>query len=144
MKTNRLLPIAATAALACMAANAPAQDKMPTANDSNTPLHLLKPAYRTGYGVADAAEVKRVIDRVLGYISQNTPAYVVDSRTGKPVDDLDKIDSHSRLAQGAFRLTTTPRATRHTATTPTTAWGCSPRPRHGSRLPPRAARWPTG
>lgn len=105
MKTHRLLPIAATAALACMAANAPAQDKTPTANDSNTPLHLLKPAYRTGYGVADAAEVKRVIDRVLGYISQNTPAYVVDSRTGKPVDDLDKIDSHSRLAQGAFRLT---------------------------------------
>ena len=105
MKTHRLLPIAATAALACMAANAPAQDKTPTANDSNTPLHLLKPAYRTGYGVADAAEVKRVIDRVLGYISQNTPAYVVDSCTGKPVDDLDKIDSHSRLAQGAFRLT---------------------------------------
>ena len=55
-------------------------------NDSNTPLHLMKPAYRVGYGVSKAEDVKRTIDRVLHYIEAETP--------------LDP-----QLEKGSFRLT---------------------------------------
>lgn len=58
-------------------------------NDSNTPLHLLKPAYRNGYGVPTIDEVKATVDKVFHYIEPNTPARLVD---GKP-------------EVGAFRLT---------------------------------------
>lgn len=58
-------------------------------NDSNTPLHLLKPAYRNGYGVPTIEEVKATVDKVFHYIEPNTPARLVD---GKP-------------EVGAFRLT---------------------------------------
>ena len=55
-------------------------------NDSNTPLHLMKPAYRVGYGVSTADSVKAVMDRVLRYIDAETPA-------------------DPKLEQGSFRLT---------------------------------------
>ena len=42
-------------------------------NDSNTPLHLMKPAYRVGYGVSTAESVKLTMDRVLRYIDSETP-----------------------------------------------------------------------
>ena len=58
-------------------------------NDSNTPLHLLKPAYRNGYGVPTIDEVKATVDKVFHYIEPNTPARLVD---GEP-------------EVGAFRLT---------------------------------------
>ena len=45
-----------------------------TMNDNNTPLHLMKPEYRVGYGVSKAEEVKAVMDRVLRYIDSETPA----------------------------------------------------------------------
>lgn len=40
-------------------------------NDSNTPLHLLKPDYRHGYGVSEKQDIKNAIDKVLGYILDN-------------------------------------------------------------------------
>ena len=55
-------------------------------NDANTPLHLMRPAYRVGYGVSVADSVKAVMDRVLRYIDSQTP--------------LDP-----KLEQGGFRLT---------------------------------------
>ena len=42
-------------------------------NDSNTPLHFMKPAYRVGYGVSTAESVKLTMDRVLRYIDSETP-----------------------------------------------------------------------
>ena len=57
-----------------------------TINDSNTPLHLMKPAYRVGYGVSTAQSIKQTIDRVLRYIDQETPA-------------------DPQLEKGGFRLT---------------------------------------
>ena len=63
-------------------------------NDNNTPLHLMKPAYRLPYGIPKADEVKQTIDRVL-----------INSKTGKTVDRLKDIDEHSQLKQGGFRLT---------------------------------------
>ena len=47
-----------------------AQDNT-TINDSNTPLHLLKPDYKYGYGVSTKQEVKAAIDRVMNYILAN-------------------------------------------------------------------------
>ena len=43
-------------------------------NDNNTPLHLMKPDYRLGYGVSKTEDVKTVMDRVLRYIEAETPA----------------------------------------------------------------------
>ena len=43
-------------------------------NDNNTPLHLMKPAYRLGYGIPTAEQVKQTMDRVLRYIDGETPA----------------------------------------------------------------------
>ena len=74
-------------------------------NDNNTPLHLMKPAYRVGYGVSKAADVKTVMDRVLNYIEAETPATLVDKNTGEEVKDLKKITADTNLKQGGFRLT---------------------------------------
>jgi rhamnogalacturonyl hydrolase YesR len=76
-----------------------------TVNDSNTPLHLLKPNYKVGYGVSTAAEVKQTMDRVLHYIAGCTPAEVVDSKTGGGITNFKKIDENSQLKPGTFRLT---------------------------------------
>ena len=74
-------------------------------NDNNTPLHLMKPAYRVGYGVSKPADVKAVMDRVLNYIEAETPATLVDKNTGEEVKDLKKITADTNLKQGGFRLT---------------------------------------
>jgi len=74
-------------------------------NDNNTPLHLMKPEYRVGYGVSDAASVKQTMDRVLKYIDAETPAVIVNKNTGKEVSRMKDIDADSQLKQGGFRLT---------------------------------------
>ena len=74
-------------------------------NDTNTPLHLLKPAYKVGYGIPKAEEVKQTMDRVLKYIDSETPAVLVDKRTGKEVTDLKQVNENTQLKQGGFRLT---------------------------------------
>ena len=74
-------------------------------NDNNTPLHLMKPAYRIGYGVSKPEEVKQVMDRVLTYIDAETPAALVDKNTGAPVTDYKKMTASTQLKQGGFRLT---------------------------------------
>ena len=59
-------------------------------NDTNTPLHLMQPDYDTPYGIPQTADVKAVMDRVLGYISEGMPA---------------QYDDSLRLVRGRFRLT---------------------------------------
>ncbi|MBR1414827.1 MAG: glycoside hydrolase family 88 protein [Prevotella sp.] len=76
----------------------------PAVNDNNTPLHLMKPAYRVGYGVPTEAEVKQVMDRVLRYVDGETPVALVDQRTGRDVA-LKDADEYTQLKQGGFRLT---------------------------------------
>lgn len=53
-----------------MPAMAFAQDNT-AINDSNTPLHLLKPDYKHGYGVSTKQELKAAIDKVMNYILAN-------------------------------------------------------------------------
>lgn len=95
-----------TALLACLSLGgiAMAQENNQPVNDSNTPLHLLKPAYRVGYGVVSADDIKQDIDRVLAFLKNNTPTQVVDSRTGAVITDYTNIDEHAQLKRGAFRL----------------------------------------
>ena len=76
-----------------------------TVNDNNTPLHLMKPEYRTGYGVPAVQDVKRTIDGVLRYIDAETPPVLVDKKTGREVTQLKDITADTQLKQGGFRLT---------------------------------------
>jgi rhamnogalacturonan endolyase len=78
--------------------------KEDTANDSNTPLHLLQPAYKVPYGTLTVGSIKSDIDRVFRYVSQNTPARIVD-RGGNIVTDYTRIPPDAQLERGVFRLT---------------------------------------
>ena len=64
-----------------MPAMAFAQDNT-TINDSNTPLHLLKPDYKYGYGVSTKQEVKAAIDKVMNYILANPKQFRTTSYEG--------------------------------------------------------------
>lgn len=83
---------------------AEAQKKKAVINDSNTPLHLLQPAYRGTYGALTPEQVKADIERVFTYIDRETPPRVVDKNTGKVVTDYTLISAASQLERGAFRL----------------------------------------
>ena len=74
-------------------------------NDNNTPLHLMRPANQQRYGIPTQESVKQTIDRVLRYIERETPAQLVDKRTGREVTRLKDIDQYTQLKQGGFRLT---------------------------------------
>ena len=74
-------------------------------NDNNTPLHLLKPQYAHPYGIPTATEVKQTIDRVLRYVDSETPAQLIDKKSGKIVSKLTDINKDTQLKQGGFRLT---------------------------------------
>lgn len=76
-----------------------------TVNDSNTPLHLMKPDYKTPYGVIDTAAVKSTLDRVLRFLEKSTPCRVTDKNTNAQITDFSLIDKNSVLERGQFRLT---------------------------------------
>ena len=71
-----------TVAALLVALPAVAQKKKTVVNDSNTPLHLLQPAYQGTYGDLSPERVKKDIDRGFNYIDKETPARVVDKNTG--------------------------------------------------------------
>lgn len=58
-------------------------------NDSNTPLHLMQPAYDTPYGIPQENDIRSSIGRVLNYLDEAMPCQPVDGR----------------LPRGSFRLT---------------------------------------
>ena len=89
------------AMLLCATGNTSAQQ----INDNNTPLHLMKPDYRVGYGVATAERVKQTMDCVLKYIDAETPAVLEDKNTGEALTRLKDINADTQLRQGGFRLT---------------------------------------
>jgi len=74
-------------------------------NDNNTPLHLMKPEYKTGYGIPTVESVKQVTDRVLKYIDAETPALLVDKKAGQEITRLKDVNANTYLKQGGFRLT---------------------------------------
>lgn len=81
-----------------------AQKKKTVVNDSNTPLHLLQPAYQGTYGDLTPEQVKKEVDRVFAYIDKETPARVVDKNTGKVITNYATMGEEAQLERGAFRL----------------------------------------
>ncbi len=81
-----------------------AQKKKLVINDSNTPLHLLKPDYKVPYGELSVDDVKAELDKVLNYLKNCTPTRVTDKKSGKIIADFTKIDENSQLERGVFRL----------------------------------------
>lgn len=81
-----------------------AQKNQEKINDSNTPLHLLAPDYKTPYGELTEAKIKEPLDKVLKYLTQSTPAKIIDKNTKKEITDYSKMDRNSQLEQGLFRL----------------------------------------
>lgn len=81
-----------------------AQKKKTVVNDSNTPLHLLQPAYQGTYGDLTPEQVKKEVDRVFAYIDKETPARVVDKNTGKVITNYTTMGEEAQLERGAFRL----------------------------------------
>lgn len=73
-------------------------------NDSNTPLHLLQPAYNTPYGPLTTEEIKEDLDRVLHYLEKSTPTRVVSKTTGEEITDYAQITTDAQLERGAYRL----------------------------------------
>lgn len=100
---ERLKTLTLTCLLMATGISAGAQDKE-TINDSNTPLHLLQPAYKVPYGPLSVKDVKDDMDRVLHYLEANTPTRVVNKNNGKAITDYTQINSNSQLERGAFRL----------------------------------------
>ncbi|MDR3217873.1 MAG: glycoside hydrolase family 88 protein [Dysgonamonadaceae bacterium] len=73
-------------------------------NDSNTPLHLLTPAYDIPYKEWNTDEIKQSLDRILNYLQANTPTRLVNKETGEEIIDRTQIDRNTQLEQKAFRL----------------------------------------
>ena len=55
---------------------------------------------------AQVAAVKGHLDRILLFLGENSPAGIVDSKTGEKVTDYRKIDENSVLARGRFGIVT--------------------------------------
>ncbi|TGX83901.1 glycoside hydrolase family 88 protein [Palleniella muris] len=104
MKQKRIILIGALALLASTGMQAQ-KKKKEVMNDSNTPLHLLQPAYKVPYGALTIEGIKKDMDRVLHYLEANTPTRVINGKTGKAITDYSLIDKDSQLERGAFRLT---------------------------------------
>jgi hypothetical protein len=68
MNLKTLSMMGALLLLAGTGANA--QKKKEVLNDSNTPLHLLQPAYKVPYGMLTTEEIKADMDRVLRYLER--------------------------------------------------------------------------
>ena len=77
----------------------------PKANDSTTPLHLLKPDYPVPYGQPSVADVTKVLNRVHGYLNEVTPTQVIDRQTGQPITNFTTFNPNAIIKPGDFRLT---------------------------------------
>jgi unsaturated rhamnogalacturonyl hydrolase len=72
--------------------------------DATSPLHLQKPDYETPYGTPKQEDVKALLDRVFTYLDGETPAMMVDKKTGKEYTNTKSFDSNVQLKMGAYRL----------------------------------------
>lgn len=73
-------------------------------NDSNSPLHLMKPNYDTPYGKPEIKSITEVLDRVYNYLNQVTPTVLLNKDTQEEVKDYSKIDEKTIFKPGDFRL----------------------------------------
>ncbi len=102
MTNKALILLAALALTSCGKTTAPQQEE--EINDSTSPLHLLKPDYKTPYGELDTDSVKADVDRVFAYVYAVTPARVVNE-AGEEITDYTNLPDDAKLNQGTYRLT---------------------------------------
>ncbi len=76
-----------------------------TLNDANAPLHALKVQYTTSYDLPTQVDIESVLGRVLNYLEEVTPAYLIDPQTNKPVTKLKRTPEELALPPSDFRLT---------------------------------------
>lgn len=100
MRTKYLLLIV----LLSVIQNISAQRNETKANDSNTPLHLLRPDYPVPYGMVKAEGVVSVLNKIYEYLDTVTPPQYVHAQTGEPINDYTKIDTQTILKKGDFRI----------------------------------------
>jgi len=81
--------LSSLALLACLCSCGQKGAEKTVVNDMNTPLHLLQPDYNVPYGVPTKAEVKEDLDRVLKFVSAETPM---------------GVEENGMLKRGSFRL----------------------------------------
>ena len=72
--------------------------------DANTPLHRTQPNYPVPYGIPRTEEIARQLKLIHAYLDETTPPGFVNSLTNEPLTDLTKIDEHTVLRTGDFRL----------------------------------------
>jgi unsaturated rhamnogalacturonyl hydrolase len=74
-------------------------------NDSNTPLHLLKPDYGAPYGVPSKDGIALQLLQILDYLEEATPVGFVDKKNNRQVGHSGEIDENTKFADGEFRIT---------------------------------------
>ena len=74
-------------------------------NDSNTPLHLLKPDYKIHYGIPSREKIKSRLMQILNYLEKATPARLLYKKKNLKNSEREKINKDAKFADGNFRLT---------------------------------------
>lgn len=87
------------------ALNIQAQYTSAKGNDVTSPLHLLKPDYVTPYSPMNKEDIKKVLDRIYGYLDGVTPAQMIHKQTGVAFTDVTKLDTNIIVQPGDYRLT---------------------------------------
>ena len=94
---------------AVVAATEPAPAPAPVASPAPVPSVInsgrIPAAYPVPYGLAQVAEIKAVLDRVLGYLETASPIKVINRDTKEPVTDLTKLPANPVFARTDFLLT---------------------------------------
>ncbi len=60
--------------------------------------------YNVPYGVPNADEIAKVLERIRANLAANTPARVVDRETGEEITSFNRINSKATLERGEFNL----------------------------------------
>jgi rhamnogalacturonyl hydrolase YesR/lysophospholipase L1-like esterase len=92
----RLIIISACLLIFCLGLSAQKQ------TDSNTPLHLLKPDYKTPYGKPEVKDIVAVLDRIYDYLNENTPASLVKKVKEQKKNELQTPDSPPLVANEGY------------------------------------------
>ncbi|HET7624231.1 MAG TPA: glycoside hydrolase family 88 protein [Verrucomicrobiae bacterium] len=76
------------------------------ADSSNAPVNpgRIAPAYPVPYGPASVASITEVMERIRAYLEANTPAKLVDKKTGAEITDFSKPNPDAVLAHGDFPI----------------------------------------
>lgn len=106
MKT-RLLLLSLAVLPATFAQTPPASLKATAPASTGQPGETwrLRPAYVTPYEAAKPQEIQVVLERILSYLEEASPARIVERESRQPVTDLTHLPPNAVLERGDFLLT---------------------------------------